>query len=73
MTARTDKEHVAALFDEYYESLSKIAFCYLKSVCDAQDVAEEVFLKYIEAKPEFESREHEKAWLIRVTGRFLRP
>ena len=67
MTARTDKEHVAALFDEYYESLSKIAFCYLKSVCDAQDVAEEVFLKYIEAKPEFESREHEKAWLIRVT------
>ena len=77
MTARTDKEHVAALFDEYYESLSKIAFCYLKSVCDAQDVAEVVsrwtgipvtrMLASERAKPEFESREHEKAWLIRVT------
>ncbi len=55
------------LFELYYESLSKIAFSYLKNICDAQDIACEVFLKYIEARPKFASPEHEKAWLIRVT------
>ena len=66
MNSGADKEHIIKLFEKYYESLSKIAFCYLRSIHDAQDVAEEVFLKYIEACPEFESEEHEKAWLIRV-------
>ena len=67
MSARTDRETVARLFETYYDSLSKIAFCYLKNIYDAQDIACDVFLKYIEAHPRFESSEHEKAWFIRVT------
>ncbi len=55
------------LFETYYESLSKIAFSYLKNIFDAQDIACDVFLKYIETDPVFESEEHKKAWLIRVT------
>lgn len=34
---------------------------------DAEDVVQEVFLRAYEKTPEFESEEHEKAWLIRVT------
>ena len=34
---------------------------------DAEDVAQEVFLRAYEKAPVFESTEHEKAWLIRVT------
>ncbi len=55
------------LFERYYDALSRVAFSYLRNVYDAQDVAGDVFLKYIEAKPRFQSAEHEKAWLIRVT------
>ena len=34
---------------------------------DAEDIAQEVFISYVKAKPAFESAEHEKAWLLRVT------
>jgi RNA polymerase sigma-70 factor (ECF subfamily) len=34
---------------------------------DAEDIVQEVFLRTYEKAPEFESEEHEKAWLIRVT------
>lgn len=34
---------------------------------DAEDVVQEVFLRVYEKAPQFESEEHEKAWLIRVT------
>ena len=34
---------------------------------DAEDIAQEVFISYVKARPGFESAEHEKAWLLRVT------
>ena len=34
---------------------------------DADDIFQEVFLRYIKNAPAFESEEHCKAWLIRVT------
>ncbi len=40
------------------------------ALCDrsyAQDITQEVFLKLLQTLPDFESDEHERAWLIRVT------
>ena len=34
---------------------------------DADDIYQEVFLRYVKANPAFESEEHGKAWFIRVT------
>ena len=45
----------------------RLAFVQMKNKHDAEDVFQDVFLRYI-AKPRiFESEEHRKAWLIRVT------
>ncbi len=51
----------------YSVMLRKIAFTYLKSIPDAEDVVQEVFIAYLRQAPEFTSDGHEKAWLIRVT------
>ena len=40
---------------------------YLRNYADVEDVFQEVFLKYFRSRPAFESEEHEKAWLCRVT------
>ncbi len=40
----------------------------LKNREDAKDAVQETFLKYIQKAPEFESEEHERAWLIRVAA-----
>ncbi|HHY22867.1 MAG TPA: RNA polymerase sigma factor [Clostridiaceae bacterium] len=37
------------------------------NISDAEDMVQEAFLHAYEKAPEFESEEHEKAWLIRVT------
>ena len=45
----------------------KLALNQTKSKESADDVVQEVFLRYIQKDIEFKSEEHIKAWLIRVT------
>lgn len=47
--------------------LYRTALAITGNVSDAEDVVQEAFLRAYEKAPEFESEEHEKAWLIRVT------
>jgi len=44
-----------------------IAFRYSRNRTDAEDIYSEVFLTYFKKERSFESEEHLKAWLIRVT------
>lgn len=53
--------------ETYSAALYKIAYLQLKNAEDAEDVVQEVFCQYIRTDKEFESQEHEKAWLIKVT------
>ncbi len=61
-------------FPEFTELLQKhsamvlrIAFSNVKNMQDAQDIAQDVFMSVLTKRPHFESDEHVKAWLIRVT------
>ena len=45
----------------------RIACRYVKNSIDADDVFSETFLAYFKKERIFESEEHRKAWLIRVT------
>ncbi|QHT59378.1 sigma-70 family RNA polymerase sigma factor [Paenibacillus lycopersici] len=60
-------ESVRKALELYAQSLIKIAFAYLKNTADAEEVAQDVFLAYLQKRPVFANREHEKAWLIRTT------
>ena len=40
---------------------------HLKNYADTEDIFQTVFLKYALSSVEFKSKEHEKAWMIRVT------
>lgn len=51
----------------YAELVYRLAFSQLKNKSDAEDVLQEVFLRYIRRRPAFENEEHGKAWFIRVT------
>ena len=48
------------------DRLDKIAMHYVKNQSDAQDIVQQTFLRLLEHNKEFESADHEKAWLIRV-------
>lgn len=51
----------------YADMVYKIAFRYAANPTDADDIFSETFLKYFKKERTFESEEHRKAWLIRVT------
>lgn len=53
--------------EEYSDMVRRICLLHLKNYSDSEDIFQTVFLKYALFEGEFESREHEKAWLIRVT------
>lgn len=54
------------IVNQYSDMLLRISMHYLPSRQDAEDIVQQVFLKLVENNLQFISREHEKAWLIRV-------
>ena len=63
---RTEHEIKYAI-DAYSDTVRRLCFVYLKNHADTEDIFQNVFIKYAYYDKEFESREHEKAWIIRVT------
>lgn len=55
------------LVSQYADMILRISYQYLKQTCDAEDICQSVFLKYLTANLRFQSPEHEKAWIIRTT------
>lgn len=45
----------------------RIAYSYVHSKVDAEDIIQDVFIKYLESDQEFQTLDNEKYWLIRVT------
>ena len=62
-----NENDIRKLINAYGDTVYKIAFSYCKNRADAEDVYQEVFIKYFQHTELFESNTHEKAWLIRVT------
>ena len=51
----------------YGDTIYRVALHALKNPADAEDVMQTVLLKLFEEKKSFESEEHRKHWLLRVT------
>lgn len=54
-------------FDEYTDTVYRVAFHNTNSAADAEDITQEVFLKLLQHNKPIRGDEHLKAWLIRIT------
>lgn len=61
------KEYNQYIAEKYFDMIYRLALSQSGTMHDAEDITNEVFLKYISSNKDFESEEHIKAWLIRVT------
>ena len=61
------EELVLRILEKYADTVYRLAFSRTKSSYDAEDIMQNVFIKFIKCDVNFESDEHIKAWLIRVT------
>ena len=62
-----EESQARRLVNTYADMILRISYQYLKQTYDAEDICQTVFLNYITGNLRFESREHEKAWIIRTT------
>jgi RNA polymerase sigma-70 factor (ECF subfamily) len=60
-------EYIQYVLENYSTMLLRLAFSYMKNTADAEDICQDVFVSLIRKGSGFESQEHEKAWLLRVT------
>ncbi len=60
------RERFTQAAQEYMDMIFRIAFGYMKSREDADDVVQNTLLALYRADRDFQSEEHLKAWLIRV-------
>jgi RNA polymerase sigma-70 factor (ECF subfamily) len=62
-----ENDCIDEVISQYSAMVYRLAFSQTKNSSDADDIFQEVFLRYIKKAPVFDSEEHRKAWLIRVT------
>lgn len=58
---------VEELLERYSSMVFRLAFSKTKNKNDAEDITQEVFLKYMKSNKQFNDEEHRKAWLLKVT------
>ena len=68
---RRDQE-VNRAIEAYGKLIRRICLIHQKNPAATEDIFQTVFLKYLLSSAEFQSREHEKAWFIRVTANACR-
>lgn len=52
----------------YGNSILRYAYMYLHNMSDAEEILQDTLVQFLKTAPEFESDDHEKAWLLRVAG-----
>ena len=61
------KISAATAFKKYSDMVYRLAFARVKNKYDADDILQEVFLRFIKYKDKINNDEHAKALLIRIT------
>lgn len=60
-------KNMREVIEKYSDMVYRIALTRSGTIENAEDVFQEVFIKFSEKNPNFNDEEHEKAWFIRVT------
>lgn len=61
------EQEVSRAVEQYADMVRRLCMIHLKNHADTEDIFQTVFLKYALSSVLFESAEHEKAWILRVT------
>ena len=62
------KDEIEKTVLKYRDSVLRLAYTYLKNHAEAEDVAQDVFVAYIQKKPFCITEDKKKSWLMQVTA-----
>ena len=62
------KQQAERLTNTYADAILRLSYAYLNTTQDAQDVCQTVFVRLLTEPREFESGEHERAYILRMAA-----
>lgn len=62
------KQQAEQILTDYGNHILRYAYSYLHNMSDAEEILQDTLVQFLKTAPVFESKEHEKAWLLRVAG-----
>lgn len=63
-----DKQYFDELYQKYAGIVFRTSYNFLLNKDDAEDIVQEVFIKYFTSNKKFNDKNHERAWILRVTA-----
>ena len=63
-----ENQQAERLANAYADAILRLSYTYLKNTHDAQDICQTVFVKLLSEPREFESPEHERAYVLRMAS-----
>lgn len=67
-----DKQVFDNLYQKYSSMIFRTSYNFLLNKEDAEDIVQEVFIKYFISNKKFNDSNHEKAWILKVTANLCR-
>lgn len=61
------EREIDEIIEKYAKMIYRIAYIYLKSKVDAEDIVQDVFEKYVKYHKSFKDENHRKNWILQVT------
>lgn len=61
-----DTQEAERLVEAYSDLILRLSYTWLRSVQDAEDICQMVLLKLLTGQGQFDSLEHERAWVVRT-------
>ncbi|MCF0149869.1 MAG: sigma-70 family RNA polymerase sigma factor [Firmicutes bacterium] len=61
-------EQAERMLTDYGNAILRLAYSYLHNMDDAEEVLQDTLIRFLKTAPVLESKEHEKAWLLRVAA-----
>ena len=68
MSVEQQDKYLREILDKHGNRILRLAYSYVHNMEDSEEILQDVLLKLLSSAPEFVSKEHEKAWILRVTS-----
>lgn len=59
-----------SILDNYGNMILRYAYSYLHNLSDAEEILQDTVMKYLDKRPVFKNKAHERAWLFTVAANF---
>lgn len=66
--ASNPSDAVEQALQQFGDDILRLAYSYMKNREDAEDIVQEVLIRFMQAAGQYESEAHVKAWLLRVAA-----